>query len=203
MKERFGFVMFNESFIVMERSPSDVKEALDVLTAIVKGRGDADLLLKVGEIKGAYAVYERTNDTSILENIIIDIVLLFKKVVSPVAPVKPPKTTVSPFGEYRTDLIYYNSADTEEEKISTDELIENFLNKMAAEKKSFSSNTRTSYASSLRKIFKKMKINNVLKCSVPGLAREIESHIKNHPEYNHNIKSAASGIVKYMLDLEQ
>lgn len=59
---------------------ADVKSALDSLSGMIRCKNAPDLLLKVGEIQGAYAFYERTKDISVLEHLIIDLVLLLDEI---------------------------------------------------------------------------------------------------------------------------
>ena len=191
--------MFTENFIVLEPNPKDVKSALDMLNTMVRAQNDTELLLKMGEIQGAYTIYERTKDTTILEHIIIDIIKLFNNMLS------PKRTTVKPslsdiFGEKRTDLIYYQF-ENNVDKIPLEILIEKYLDGEQKKKSKFSDNTRSGYASSLRKVFKDMGITAVTSNQLRELKNMIEEHMKNHTEYNHNIKSAVNGFIKYLLDI--
>ena len=171
--------MNNEQFIatkIMDPTPTDVKGAIALLSELIKQRKDSDLLIKIGAIQGAYAVYERTGDVSILEHLIIDIIMLFKNVTS-------------------------QSCIPNDAVISIDDLVEDFLNKLEIERDGISSNTRKNYLASLRKIFKDMSLQVVSQNRLRELATEIDNFVKTHPEYNHNVKSAANGIVRYLREI--
>ena len=185
--------MITQHFITIEPNPTTVKSAIDLLSTVIKQQKNEDLLLKVGAIQGAYAVYERTADVSILEHLIIDIILLFKDVVSPARATRVP---ASPdlFGEGRTDLLYMQPADSCMPTISTDTLIKNFLQTLTC-----SDNTRSNYLACLRKLFKDMGVSEVRQNDFPELIKKIKSTIEDHHEYNHNIRSGANGLIKYLL----
>lgn len=190
--------MSTESFIAIEHTPTDVKSAIEMLSVIIQQQNDKELLLKMGAVQGVYAVYERTGDVSILEHLIIDIIMLFKNTMSVNAEI-PPLSYHDMFSERRTDLIYIQTSDTNESIVLAEELIEEFLDKLQSERTGFSKNTRTTYASSLRRVIKDM--DTVPLNSFGELAHKIEESINNHPGYNHNIKSAANGFIKYLLEL--
>ena len=192
--------MSSENFIVIERTPTDVQSAIDTLSDVIRRLNDSELLIKMGAIHGAYAVYTRTGDARILEHIIIDLVMLFNVVASRGFG-SGQTNPFDPETHRRTDLIYFKPYNTNEEFLSTEALIEGFLQRLKEEKKSFSENTRTTYSSSLRKIFKDMNITEIPRRKMRESAIEIERHLNEHPEYNHNIRSAAKGLVKYMLTL--
>ena len=46
-----------------------------------------------------------------------------------------------------------------------------------------------------------MGIDKITRNQLRELKNMIEEHMKNHTEYNHNIKSAVNGFTKYLLNL--
>lgn len=187
--------MLNENFIAIEPKPTDVKSALEMLKTMVRARSNADLLLKMGEIQGAYAIYERTGDVKILEHIIVEIIKLFNNMLSPEKTTR--KTSFfDTLTEKPTDLIYYKYENSD--KISVETLIEDYLNNEQNKKERFSDNTRYNYETSLKKVFNDMGIQVVTNEQLHHLKDNIKEHMKNHPEYNHNIKSAVNGFIKYL-----
>ena len=193
--------MKNEKFIAVPKASqfTDVKSAIDSLSGMVRGKNDPDLLLKVGEIQGAYAVYERTKDISVLEHLIIDLVLLLEKLLT--LPTPWPSMGAGHFVG-RTDLIYLESCEggnnggasreASDRAVTVDELIEDFV-------KGYSLNTGKVYSAALRTVC--MEGLGVFDLSVYGLrdlAVAIANFIRENPSCNHNVKSAAGGFVKYL-----
>ena len=158
-----------------------------MLSESVKRRNDAELLLKMGGIRGAYAAYTQTGDVRILEHLIIDVILLLQAMMSDPVSVR--------------GLSESEAAAVNEPTVSTETLIDRFLTKQKEERATFSDNTRSSYASSLRKLFKDMQVQAIPERMLRGFVFEIDRHLNGHPEYNHNIKSAAAGLSKYILEM--
>lgn len=180
-----------ENFLTINKLPQTPKSSLDLLSDIIRSTNNAELLLKVGAIKGAYSVYERTGDVSILEQIVIDIVDLFSEVT-----IFTHTTDYSiPMG--KPNLIYAKTQKQDENTIPVESLIEDYLSKIKSD------STRGCYLSSLKKLIKQMRIFEVDKSKIRELGLEILSYLESHEDFNHNVKSAGSGFAKHLIELKQ
>lgn len=184
--------MNKESFYTMKSvsRPNDVKSAISLLSDLVRKTNDADLLLRVGAIQGTYAVYERTNDTTLLEQLIVDIVLLLQDMVNnSAADFYFDKE--SPLNR-STDLIY-TKTDIREDTIPIEKLIAKFTIT-----KKFESATKSIYTSALNTVCRALGITSVSISELNSLSLRIVDHVQAHPEYNRNTRSAANGFVKFL-----
>lgn len=190
--------MSNNEFLPAVTHPTTVKAALVELASIVQKQNKPALLLKVGALQGSYAIYERTKDASILEQIIMDIIALFKEFF-------PLFSSMSPHPDllHKPDLIYAQPSNAAKASILVSSLIDDFLKALKEKRPNVSENTQSCYGSSLRKIFGDMGVQAIPMDGLLDLATAIENHLKQHPEYNHNVVSAARGIIKHLRTLAQ
>ena len=184
-------------------TPKDVKDALDMLKGLIKISNDRKLLIKIGKLYGIYSAYENIGDVNILEQLVIEMALLCKSVLLPSVTTNLPSASAYAQGGC-TDLIYMNNVNNDDFVKTVDGLIDDFLSTLG----DCSVNTLKNYASSLRRIFKDMKNEEetIIDNCIQGrayceLAAKIEECVLRHPEYNHNIKSAANNINKYLRKL--
>ena len=190
-------IMNNESFLTIKQvsQPKDAKEAIQLLADLIRKRNDPDLLLRVGAIQGTYAVYERTHDTALLEQVVIDTVLLMRDVTCNVFSV--PSHGIGNFTFPKNDLIYAMPASQPET-----ELVENLIRAFVETKKSEA--TRKIYTYALKTLcFDGLDQGEVAMNELNEFADLIENHLKRTPDYNHNVRGAANGFIKYLRSLSQ
>ena len=189
--------MNNESFLTIKQvsQPQDAKGAIQLLGDMVRKTNDPDLLLRAGAINGTYSVYERTHDAALLEQVLLDIVLLMRDVTGNGFSV--PSHGIGNFTFPKNDLIYAVSTAKPET-----ELVEDLIKGFVGTKEKAS--TRKIYTSALKTLcFDGLDQGEVAMNELNEFADRIEEQLRRHPEYNHNVRGAANGFIKYLRKLQQ
>lgn len=188
------FVVNNE-FVALKsvKLPVNVDDAIAMLGNIAAANKDADLILKVGEIKGIYTVYQKTGDAALLEQIIVEIATIVVKASPATASSvwrSPSSDPNSPFYG-RTDLIYAVGREPADKEIVIEDLIKECL-----DKKGYKDNAYANYRAGLRKIFANSP-KTFPETEIQAIVN-ILKEAKENPDYNHNLKSAANRMIKHI-----